>query len=236
MFSMGLGVGKPRSRISRGLSLHTRLVLLVVASVVPLFAFSLGREYLAYREAVSSTGEQTLALARSMALVVEQELQTRISVLKVLALSPTLELGDFEAFRARAVALIAQQFPGSNILLLRGDGQQLMNTAAPPRALLPARKDLETLQEVFASGRPVVSGVFLGQVVHRPVIAIDVPVKRADGAVVYVLSLNPGLEDFAQVLRRQQLTEGWLTGVFDQQGITVARIPSGEQFVGHPAS
>jgi len=43
------GLSVPQPRVRRHLSLRWRLVLLVVASVVPLLAFSLGNQYLEYR-------------------------------------------------------------------------------------------------------------------------------------------------------------------------------------------
>jgi hypothetical protein len=154
----GSGNGeRSRWRASLRLSLRARLLLLVVASVMPLLAFSLGSQYLQYREAAAATGQQTLELARSISLVVEQELQTRMVALEVLALSPTLHGDDIRAFRAQAQAVIAQRFPGSNIILLRADGQQLMNTLLPPDAPLPVRPNLESTRQVFATGQPAVS-------------------------------------------------------------------------------
>ena len=64
-----------------------------------------------------------------MTQVVEQDLQARVVALQVLALSPTLSSGNLAAFRTRSQCVI----PGSNLILLREDGQQLINpTGAPP--------------------------------------------------------------------------------------------------------
>jgi signal transduction histidine kinase len=219
----------------RRLSLRTRLLLLVVACVVPLLAFSLGSQYLQYREAVAATGRQTLELVRSMSLVVEQELRARMVALEVLALSPTLHRDDFAAFRAEAEAVIEQQFPGSNLIILKEDGQQLMNTLLPPGAPLPVRPSMEATRQVFATGRPGVSDFYIGAIGPRPVVAIDVPVKRDDGSVVYVLSTNPRLEDFAEIIRRQRLPASWIASIFDRRGVNVARTPNPERFVGQQA-
>src|ERR1700687_697443 len=112
---------RPSWHASRRLSLRARLLLLVVACVVPLLAFSLGSQYLQYREAVAATGQRILELVRSMSLVVEQELLSRMVALEVLALSPTLHRNDIAAFRTEAEAVIEQQFPGSNLILLKAD-------------------------------------------------------------------------------------------------------------------
>jgi hypothetical protein len=61
--------GRGPRRSAAGLSLRTRLLLLVVVSVLPLLAFNLGSQYLQYRAAVTATGQQTLELARSMSQV-----------------------------------------------------------------------------------------------------------------------------------------------------------------------
>src|SRR5215469_2060140 len=95
-----------RARPRNGrLSLRARLMLLVVASVVPLVAFTLVRGYLDYQDAVTGAGRKTLELARSLALGVEKQQQARIAVLEVLALSNALRRGDFDVFRARADAV-----------------------------------------------------------------------------------------------------------------------------------
>src|SRR5262245_34931205 len=106
-------------RASGLMSLRVRLLLLVVASIVPLFAFTLASQYLQYRDAITSAGRQTLELAHSLSLLVEQDLQTRMVALQVLALSPALRSDDLATFRAEAEAAIAQQFPGSNLILLQ---------------------------------------------------------------------------------------------------------------------
>jgi signal transduction histidine kinase len=203
--------------------------------MVPLLGLSLGSQYLQYRDAVAATGQQTLELARSMSLVVDQELRARIVALQVLAISPTLRAGDIATFWAEAEAVIAQQFPGSNVILLKDDGRQVMNTLVPPGAPLPLRPNMEASAQVFKTGIPAVSDLYMSAVGPRLVVAIDVPVRRDDGSVAYVLSTNPQLEDFAAIIREQHLREGGVVSIYDRHGVNVARNPSPERFVGQPA-
>jgi signal transduction histidine kinase len=167
-----------------------------------------------------------------MSLAVEQELRSRVNVLNVLALSQMLQTGDLDAFRVQAEAVVAQQFPGSNIILLREDGQQLMNTLLPRGSPLPVRPNLASLHQVFATGRPAVSDLYQGAVGARFVVAIDVPVKRPDGRVAYVLSMNPRLASFTDVINRERVPQSWVVSVFDSQGVFVARNTNAEQVVG----
>ena len=219
------------------LSLRARLMVLVLAGIVPLLAFDLGRQYLDYRAASESMGEHMLELARSLSRAVEQELNIRITALGVLALSPALASGDIAAFRETAeAATAAENLPGENVILLRRDGQQLMNTLVPRGGPLPIRPNLVATDRAFATASPAVSGVYRGAIGARWVVAIDVPVKRADGSVAYVLSINPRLDAFADVIRRQRLPSTWVATVFDRQGVIIARTRNQEQFVGAQAS
>jgi PAS domain S-box-containing protein len=220
----------------RGLSLRWRLMLLVLAAVVPLLVFTAGHQYSEYVDDIAATGTRTMTLAHSMAALVEEELQARVASLETLASSGALRRGDLDAVRIRAEAVVAEQFPGSNILLLAPDGQVLMSTVIPTGQKLPVRRNLESTDEVLTTGRPAVSNLFYGALRGQPVIAIDVPVRDADGKITYVLSMNPPLDQFSDVMRRQHLPGNWLYAIFDRQGITIARFPNGEQLVGTEAS
>jgi PAS domain S-box-containing protein len=221
---------------SRGLSLRLRLVLLVLADVIPLLLFILGYQYVEYLRDVHTTGQRTLELARSMSLLVDAELQVRIAALQALAVSRAVESGDFQTFRERAAEVIAHQFPGANIVLLRQDGQQVMNTLLPPGEPLPVRQNMESTRTVFTTGRPAVSNLYPGAVGQRLVAAIDVPVEDRNGKVAYVLSMNPELDTFADVILRQRLPSTWLSGVYDGNGIIIVRVPHGAEYVGQAAS
>lgn len=122
---------------SLNLSLRLRLILLVLASVIPITAFGLIDGYMDYRADVERVGRERQFLARAMAVAVDSELQRGIAAMQVLAQSRRLLDQDLVGFRRRATDVITEQFPGATILLLRPDGQQVMNTAVPPDTPLP---------------------------------------------------------------------------------------------------
>ena len=125
------------------LSLRVRVAVLVLVGVVPFLGFNLGSSYLNYRQDRIEAERRMLDIARGIALAIEGELRSRVAVLEVLALSGALARDDLVAFRAKANAVRARQEPGTHILLLRRDGQQLLNTALPPGASLPVRPGLD---------------------------------------------------------------------------------------------
>ncbi|HKX06701.1 MAG TPA: ATP-binding protein [Stellaceae bacterium] len=220
----------------RRLSLRARLVVLVVASLVPLILFTLGRRYADYQDSVSASGQQTLELTRAVTSAVENELRARIAALQVLARSRQLREGNLVGFRAQAEVVIAEQFPGANILLAREDGQQVMNTLVAPGAALPVSPYLDTIREVFATGRPAMTDLYRRALGGTPAVAVVVPVRGADDRVVYVLASVPPLAVFADVINRARVPDGWVMSILDRQGVSVARNLSPERFIGEKAS
>ena len=214
------------------MSLRWRLLLLVVTSIVPLLVFALAYQYKQFRNDVATTGSQNLALTRGLAFLVESQLQADIDALGVLAGSESLRRGEFDRFRHRVEAVIRQQFPGSNVLVIRRDGQELLNMRLPAGTPLATRSNMESTGQVFETGRPEVSNLFQVGPNRRFVIAIDVPVLGDDGKVQYVLSMNPDLQDFSRILRQQKLPSDWVATVFDGRGTIIARVPNGDRLVG----
>ena len=105
----------------------------------------------------------------------------RVAILQVLALvRRSGRRAIWTPFAIRADAVRAHQETGTHILLVREDGQQLMNTALALGVLrCRCGLDLENQRRVFVTGLPSVSNVYIGRVLHRPIVAIDVPVHGA---------------------------------------------------------
>ena len=227
---------RPRAWLP-SITLRWRLVSLVIGSIVPLLAFSLLLQSWAYETSVSTTRTRTLALAHSMSLAVARELDGCITGLRVLASAPALQGRqlDPDGARRRAEALAAG-FPGSSVVLLQVDGTQLVNTRMPPGEPLPRRTELDTTRQVFATGRAAVSGIYDSTTDGRLVVAVDVPVTRADGSVAFVVSMHPGLATFENLIRRAQLPADWVVIVLDQHGRIIARQPNAGLFIGRKAA
>ena len=220
-------------RGGRYMTVRGWLIALAIGSVLPVLAFALFLQFRAFQEHVDSTAQRTLTLAHTLSISVARELQGNVTALTVMSKEPSLQLDhpDIKVVRSRAEA-IADAFPGAEILLLRRDGQQLMNTRLPLGAPLPQRSNLDTLNRVVATGRPAVSGIHRASVTDRYLVTIDVPVKRPDGSVIYVLSIHPPLGTFQRILQRADIPEGWIATVLDVNSIIVARTVNAELYVG----
>lgn len=210
--------------------LRARLVLLILSTMVPLLGHSVTTQYFRFRAAEQrAASDQAAARARA----IEQAVHARMVALRVLALEPGLQSGDFAAFRRAAEDLIANELPGANVLVLDRAGRQMMNTAAPPGSTLPPRHHLESLRRLFATGTPVLSDLFTGAG-PRPVVAIEVPVKRPDGSVIYGLVLNPTPDAFLDPIADDR-PAGAVTTVYDRNGVVISRSRDHDSHVGTPA-
>ena len=211
-------------------SIRRRLTALVLATAVPaalLVAALIAYEHQRDRQRVE---QEAIGTARTLALAVDRELIGVELAARVLATSHRAHTGDFEGFRQRAEEVVATGV-GDAVVLADRDGQQVVNTLRKPGEPLPKNANLPLLREVLATGRPVVSGLFVGGVLGRPLASVAVPVV-SDGVVTYMLGIGVRAERFRALLDEQKLPEGWIGAVYDRSGTVVARTQEQERRVG----
>jgi hypothetical protein len=107
---------------------------------------------------------------------------------------------------------------------------QLLNTARPYGALLPDPGSAARIRKVFETGKPVISDVFIGGALKRPLVAIHAPVLR-DGKVVYCISSRLCRNVSGQA-EGTAAAAGRVVAIFDSQGVIVARSLDPERTVG----
>jgi signal transduction histidine kinase len=81
----------------------------------------------------------------------------------------------------------------------------------------------------------MISDLYVGGLVHRPVLSVDVPVIL-DGKVIYDLSIGLFPERESAILRQQHLPDGWRAGVVDSTGTIIARSRDEARLVGQKAT
>jgi signal transduction histidine kinase len=212
------------------LTIQRQLVRLVAASVVPAAlaaALLIGYSYDRERALIE---DRTLDIARALAQTVDRELASAQAALIVLATSPYLASGDLAAFHRQAQDAI-RDLPGDSFVLSDASGQQLVNTLRPFGEALPLRGNRPQLRRLFETGQPAISDLFVGQVMRRPIIALDVPVRRGD-RVAFALAMGVFPERLGEILARQKIPPDWVVSIFDSQGTIVARTRAAERFVG----
>jgi two-component system sensor histidine kinase/response regulator len=179
--------------------------------------------------------QDTLITARALILAVDRDLNTGIAVAMALSNSPSLDNGDFRAFHQQASHVLRPEFPGFNVVLSNADSVQLLNTARPYGELFPDPGSADRTRQVFETGKPVISNLFTGGVLKRPVVAVHTPVLR-NGKVIYCLSVAFMPERLGQVLAEQHLPSERIAVILDSMGVIVARSHEPEKYVGKKGS
>lgn len=141
--------------------------------------------------------------------------------------------GDLRGFHARARdALVSGNV--HNYVLTDPKGRQLVNTLLPYGSALPTTGTPPESVRVFNRKATVLSDLFMGPVVRRPVIAMGVPVGSGD-VVPYSLNMGMDPERINTLIASQPLPEGWLVAVLDSSGTIVGRSRDAQRYVGQKA-
>jgi two-component sensor histidine kinase len=219
----------------RKLSLPVRLALLVAGTMLPLIVFAGFIIYRGYEKDREEAAARVLETARSIRTVLDAEMQRITGSLQVLSLTNSLRGGDFDRFARIASGFLEQYPPGGVLLIADRNGKQLFSTLTPDVSKLPLRNNLDVVRKVFDTGKPVFSNLFVGSVLKKPILTVEVP-AIIDGKVVYDISFTPPLATFQALLEKQSPSPDWTISIFDGDGINVARVPNPQETVGKRAS
>lgn len=209
----------------------TVLLWLVLACLTPgivgvgvLFS----QEYLHRRTQLE---RDTIGTARAMVQSVDSRLLRALTAAEALAASGPPARNELHHFHRLARAEIQATQAGMNFVLSDESGQQLVNTLLEIGEPLPHHGNPANLKRLFTTGNPIISGLYIGSVLKKPVLSVEVPVV-GDGKVIYGLAIGILPSEFEGILDVQKFPEGWVAAIFDEAGTIVARTHEREHFVG----
>jgi signal transduction histidine kinase len=218
------------NRLLTGFSLRTKLTALVLVCVVPTCFVAAFIAFDSYERERKSIEGNLLSTTRALMLAVDRDVASIQSSIQVLAISQRIKNDDFATFFDQATD-VAKLYPGSNIILADATGQQLFNTLIPFGDPLPKRNIIQTVNKIFADGKPVISDSYIGSTRKEPVVSLDVPVFGED-RVMFDLAISFPVNRFNIILQSQNLPPGWMAAIFDRQGMIMARTHSADTLVG----
>ena len=213
---------------------RTYLFWLVLACLLPGVIGAVILFTAQYQEGRAQQEKDTIRTVRALVEALDSHLLRGQAVAQALATRDALVHRDFARFHESARELLLSKKLGANIVLRDASGTPLLNTHVPFGAPLPAPSP-ERVRGVFTTGKPVISDLFIGDVLQRPIISVYVPVIIGD-KIAYALSIGFDPEQFNALLRAQKLPPGWIAAMFDSSGAIVGRNISPEKFIGHKAS
>lgn len=208
---------------------------LVLACLMPGIIGAAGLFIYQYQEGRSQRENDMNQTARALVQAVDNQLLRAQAIAQTLSTADTLTRRDFARFHQQARDVLALTGVGTNVVLRDEAGRQILNTAVDFGNPLHPQAAPEQVQAVFATGKPSISQVFIGPVLKRPVISLDVPVI-IDGKIAYALGIGIVPDYFNAILKAQRLPSNWIAAVFDTAGTIVGRTHSPEQFVGRKAT
>jgi diguanylate cyclase (GGDEF)-like protein len=214
-------------------SIRARLVLLVVACIVPGALFVLALIMHDYGQRRTQIEQESIETARAMVAALDRDLASARAAQRALATSSELQNNDLEAFQRQAVAVQRSQ-PILNVVLIDREYRQRVNTLRPFGAELPLETN-PAVRRAFDSGEPFTTDAFIGRVAQEWLVGVGVPVLRG-AEVRYVLAAGIAPATLSKLLSGQRLSPERIGVIIDGAGTIVARTHDAQRFVGQKAA
>jgi signal transduction histidine kinase len=216
-------------------SIRTHVVVLLLASALPLIAFASVVTLVFWHQQRAAFEQQYLERTRAMALALDREQDGHIRVLQALARSALLAHGDLAGFYEQARAVMADQPGWATVILADLHSNQLLTLRLPFGAPLPkAAFGDAAIAQVAATGRPHITSLIRGNVTGTYVTQVGVPVRR-NGVVTHVLIAAIDPPAWLAFLRRYPVAADATLTLTDQNGIVIARTLNNDRWIGQPA-
>ena len=228
------------------LSVRGRLVVVVLAIVLPFAGASAFIAWRQYQDQSKALGQTLVSVSRSLSAAADRELASGVALLEALAHSPSLDDGRLAEFH-RVAQQVAATRRDAWMLLIEPSGQVVMHTRHPFGAQLPNSFELERrsvagtdnpplsaapwVRKVFETGRPAYTDLFLGPISGSFVVAVGIPVMR-QGRLLYCLTLVMPASAFQPLVESRPRLKGSQALLFDNSGFVIARAVMPEKFVG----
>jgi signal transduction histidine kinase len=204
------------------------LLLMLVAIIVPVACLSILGLSMLLRFEQESRIAAIAEIAKSTSLMIDGEIAAAEASLNTIAHSEDIRTDNFE--RLYALLSATRTSPLSWTMIADYEGNGLINTLVPYGTPL-ARNSGKWAALAYDKQKTHVGGYFLGTRSKRGVVSVNVPVPAAAGKKYVVTQIfDPNY--FNKVFRKNALQPGWIVGIFDANGVSIARNRSAEQFVG----
>ena len=118
-----------------------------------------------------------------------------------------------------------------NVVLRAPDGT-LQGSGLQARDVVSQSVTVPYVQQVVASGQPVVSDLIIGPVSHKPTVVLAYPVRAAGGSIVGVLDFGIDLSQLQTLFGSLPLAEGSVITLTDRRGLVLARSREADRFIG----
>ncbi len=217
--------------MKRELTLRTRLVIVVLTAILPLFALSLVGVVLNTNEAVSQA-RTDLALSASLVAANQQKsADAARQILTAIANTPQLLDSERSVCKSYFSSLRTQLGVYSNLGVIELDGQLRCDSLAGSPLVLAG--DRQYFLDVIASAEFTSSGYIFGRASGQPVMIFALPVKDIRGKTAAVAFVSMPLSALVKAVDAPLPRGGHLL-VADRFGVVLATSPENPAALGKP--
>src|SRR5436309_5923265 len=209
------------------MTLRARLVLLVLAVLLPTSALVVWIVAATYQRETESARRQLGETTRALSLVVDREFDKRAAMARTLASSPAIAAEALRDFYEQAKAATAGT---DDWVVLVDHDDQLLNTRVPFGTALPKRSWAPD-PPLARGDRIEVSNLRKGPVTRQPVLVVF-PAERHHTPTRYNVGVVFTPAALQAILTEQALPAGWIGEIADREHTVVARLPDAARWVG----
>lgn len=202
------------------LSIKTKLIILVLAVALPLFAFDTYRLYERAQFAKGEAGAGALHQAKMVSHEVDGLLHAGEQILTTLSQIPELRGKEWEKCNTLFSRLKPQYLYYENIFVIESDGW--VRCSAVPQEKPTYAGDRSYFKEVMSTGKFTVGEVLIGRIVGKPVVILAYPLKDSSGNQIGMVGASISLLRVQEIFEHSQLTKNMTVTLVDQKGIVVA--------------
>jgi diguanylate cyclase (GGDEF)-like protein/PAS domain S-box-containing protein len=217
-------------------TIRSRLLGLVLATVIPLVAVILGGLGSQLRADQDEAKERVLDEARLLAAQVDDHIGNLENLLLGVSQAVSTRLADANANDA-LLRQVKQELPDyiANILLFAPDGSNIGSSwDANVRRFYAG--DRAYFQQVVAGQHFAIGDVIRTKLSGEWVVTVASPVNDQTGRLRAVIAVGTKLERFQNALRMQDLPAGSVVRIVNQDGIVVAQSDNGPNWIGRDLS
>lgn len=209
---------------------RTYLFLMLVAIIVPVACLSIFALSMLLRFEREARLHSIDEMAQSMSQALDSEAAIAEAALRKVVYSREIASDDFAGLYRLLTETNTSPLSWTAIADYSGSG--LLNTLVPFGAPL-AKGTGKWAAAVYDAQRTHVGGYFIGASSRRGVVAVQVPVPAAVGKKYVAMQIfDPHY--FNKVFRNSAVQPAWIVGLFDAEGISIARNKNPDRLVGQP--
>ncbi|MFC5511601.1 ATP-binding protein [Massilia jejuensis] len=207
---------------------RTYLLLMLAAIVVPVAFLSLSGLYMLLQSERESRIQRVAEIAHSTSLLIDSEIMAAEASIRTVVNSPSIQAEDFAELHRLLSA--TRTSPLSWTMIADYAGKGVVNTLVPYGTPLAVNSGSWAAKAYDAQATSV-GGYFFGTRSKRGVVSVNVPVPAALGKK-YVITQIFDPHYFNRIFHKNTLQAGWIIGVFDANGISIARNVNADRLVG----